>query len=241
MQASLLISWSFFIAAEKIRRALGLGKIIHLIADTHALTNPFTDPETVRASAKSVCDKVLCAASRLGLLGIYEIKLASELAKEPGYSEELAAISGSEHDYVKQELADISFLRKTQSVVLKLSWQQESKKIEFDERLFDSLFQERFGPCMSFVYLKAGRSFDSTSLNVCPYTAKAGQKRILIGSGKSASELLAEMSPPSKSTRETLQHLETIVDEFDQVFGPSLDPSQNLGSRIEALITRVFN
>lgn len=235
-----MILWSFFIAAEKIRRALGLGKIIHLIADAHATTNEFTDLETVEASAASVCRKVLSAVSRLGLLGVYEVKLASELAKEPGYAEELAAISGPEHDYVKQELADISFLRKTQSVVLKLSWQQESKKIEFDERLFDRLFQQRFGPCMSFVYLKAGRSFDSSSLNVCPYTAKAGQKRILIGAGKTASEIIAEMAPFSKSTKQTLQHLETIVDEFDQVFGICSKASHDLGYRIDELISRLF-
>lgn len=235
-----MILWSFFITAEKIRRAFGFHKIIHLIADVHALTNDFADPATVKASVKNISEKILCAIVKLGLSGVYDMKLASELAKEPGYFDELRAIDGPEHDYVKQELADMNFLRKNHSVALKLSWQQESTRIECDERFFDNLFIKRFGSCMSFVYLKAGRSFDVTSLNVCPYTAKAGQTRILIGSGKTASEIIEEMSPPSKSTRHTFKHLQNIVDEFEEVFGAILESDKDLGSRIEAIIAHVF-
>ena len=235
-----MILWSFFIAAEKIRRGLGFGKIIHLIADQHALSNSFTDIDAIKRATKNLSDKVSHAALKLGLSGVYEVKIGSELAKEPGYAEELKAIRSSYHEYVKRELADISFLRKMHCVALKLSWQQESKRIDLDERHFDTLFREHFGPCMSFVYLKAGRSFDSHRLNVCPYTSKPGEPRILIDSLQRPSEMIARVNLKSKSIRQTLKHLELILDEFDEVFGPPSVSSKDLGLRIEGVIARVF-
>jgi hypothetical protein len=176
---------------------------------------------------------------KLGLIGVYEVKLASELAKEEGYQEELSLVPPCENEYVQRELADINFLRKRHFVVLKLSWQHGSKKVAYDERLFDGRFRELFGEDMSFFYLRAGRTFSPERLNVCPYTSVPSECRILIHA-ESAAALFARIDLSSKSTRQTLQHLQQIVNEFEEVFGREEEEVAELGAKIDAVIKRVF-
>lgn len=85
----------YLITAVQLRTKLGLGKIIHLIADTHALGTQNADgfEDKVSSLAQEQMNQLKNLAASLGLSDIYEVQLASSIRKEPQFKEIVADLA----------------------------------------------------------------------------------------------------------------------------------------------------
>lgn len=230
--------------AAKIREILGFGKIIHLIADSHAKSNHFVSDEEVDAKAKHFKDLVLTAANRLNIRAVYNVQLASDFDTSSEYLEILNGIpSDAAHEYVRREWSDMEYLARKENVCLKLSWKipvKQGKIHKSDEAFFDQGFVERFQRPYSFVSNRAGITFDPARLNACPYTSATAEKRILISENEDAEQKLENFS---KSTHKVIakakESLETTLRFTEKTFNISFK-EETLGKRANEAIGLFF-
>ena len=211
------------VVAEKLRRRLGLDRIIQLIADTHALSNEFTDAATISALASQMRDTTARVAQLVGMGEVFTPILASGFHESPDYLEVYNGIKSDDHEYVRREWADIEFLRRQYGLRVKLSWivDPKTKKIGFDERLYDRRFREVMGQAMSFLYIWAGRTLDRDRQKASPYISIPGERRIMLQPGECVQAKLdeADLTYGEGKLTATHAHLATIVAEFEGLFG----------------------
>lgn len=230
--------------AEAIRRVLGFGKIIQLIADSHAKSNHFVSDEEVDKKAREFKELSLKMARNLGLEGTYEVILASEIDSSSEYKEILAGISvEGTHDYARREWADMEYLARNYNTCLKVSWMMPLKKGQThrsDEVFFDEGYKARFKRPYSFIYNRAALTFDPARLNVSPYSSARGEKRLYLAIDQDAEGKLAEfLAVKHKAKDRALEQLEKIVSFFQRLFKVGTAEG-SLGSRVNGIVKAIL-
>lgn len=214
--------------AEQLRRAGNFDKIIHHIADTHAKTNEFIDPQEVDKLAASVKETLLRATSNLKLDKV-DVVMASDFDQKPEYQDIVAFYRerSTLHEYVVREMADIDYYQKHKGLTLKLGWiiQGSETAIGTDERLFDREFVRIVSPeanTMSFIYTKPGRTFDPSRPKVSPYIQVPGESRLLLKKGENVKIKINEAIALSgdKNLGGAIKHLEGIVRTYERINEP---------------------
>lgn len=230
------------LVAEKIRRALGLSSIIHHIADTHALSNDFATQESVENLAREVEGTMYKVSAHLKIPKLRVVR-SSSFDQTEEYLALLKRIDTSKGEYVRRELADVLWYRAKFDLVLKMGWiiQASETAKGFDERLYDAEYIRLFGQDLSFVYLKAGRTFDRKRPKASPYIAIPSEQRILLKAHEPVREKLDEAFSrwPDRTFGGATNHLKAIVRLYEKLMGP-LDREQ-LEDKIQAIIDRIFN
>lgn len=230
--------------AEAIRRICGFGKIIQLIADSHAKTNHFVRDEEVDKKAREFKELSLKMVHNIGLEGKYEVLLASEIDAAPEYKEILAGIPvDGVHEYARREWADMEYLARKHNTCLKLSWMMPLKKGQThrsDEVFFDEGFKTRFKRPYSFIYNRAALTFDPARLHVSPYTSVPGDKRLFLTTDQDAEAKLAEfLAVKHKAKNRALEQTEKIVTFFQHIFKVGTAEG-SLGSRVNSIVKAVL-
>ncbi|MBU4204746.1 hypothetical protein KKC49_00825 [Patescibacteria group bacterium] len=177
------------LVAEKLRSALGLSKVFHHIADTHALCNlPESHAAILQKAAEieTVMNKVV---QKLGL-SHFVILRSSSFDSSLEYAAFMRQVDTQNGDnrngeYAQRELADMLWYQVKHGVVIKLGW--AASDFSFDERWYDDKFVRYFGKSLSFVYTKAGRAFNRKT-RVAPYIAIAEEDRIILRDGEPVEE-----------------------------------------------------
>jgi hypothetical protein len=231
-----------FSVAEHLRRHLGLGRVIQLIADTHAKSNPFATEEAVAELAARVKATMLGVARSVGAGEVFTPMLSSEFDTTPEYLDVYQSITSDAHEYVRREWSDIEYLRRHDGLALKLSWTigAKVKKVGFDERLYDQRFSQVMGKPMSFIYLLAGRTFDKDRQKVSPYISVPGERRLMLRRGEDVRGKLreAEQDFGVEKFKSTREHLQNVVAQFEREFG-SVGSDLPLDEQITRIIERV--
>ena len=230
---------SFFLVAERLRQFLGLSRVVVLIADTHALTNSFMTPDIVRAlTQKSL--RTLSAIVQNLQLNKFELLVHSDIAIQKSFTMTLNAIPTMDNQYLRHEIADITWLAKHRMVVLKLGWSIDSSPVPggHDERFFDTALQKIASVPIGFLYLKAGRTFDKHRQKVSPYIAVSEEPRIIIDSNENVRGKFdaARASWGDDHFGGTRKHIADIVRLFEKLFGQL--PSLSLEQKIEHMMKR---
>lgn len=231
------------LGAEKLRRQLGLTRIYHHIADTHALTNSFCTPEGVAAMAaeyREVVGKIAKAAN----IPI-EVRLSSEFDRTAEYEALLGRVVTDKAEYVRRELTDMLWYREKDGVRLKLGWllQAGESELGFDERLYDREFRARCDEHMSFAYVVAGRTLDPKRMRASPYIAVADERRILFKPGEDVRAKVEQALPDwgaDKTMGGLVRHLSGILRLWDRLTVSQPPRGADVYVRVQALIDQIL-
>jgi len=235
---------SMILICEKIKKQTGARAIYHHIADTHATTNRWADTATVNRTATNVRNVLTTVTNNLGLEG-FHVTLSSEFDTDPEYLEMLHRFDTSDkHDYVKHEMADMLWYRQKHGVTLKAGWiiQSAETQLGADERLFDREFQHFEGQdALSFIYIKAGRTFDLSRPKASPYIQIPGENRLLLDPNENARQ---KMDEAVKRTGDyhiggARKHIKSIVRLYESLYG-SLGKSTELEDKVQAILDHAF-
>lgn len=231
---------SFFLVAERLRQFFGMTRIVVLIANTHALTNAFMTPDTVGAlTQKSI--RILTAITRNLQLKKFELLIHSNIAIQKTFQDILKTIPAMKNQYLRHEIADITWLVKHRGVALKLGWTIDSSPVPggHDERFFDTELQKLVSVPISFLYLKAGRTFDKHRQKVSPYISVAGEQRIIIDPNENVSGKFqaARSSWGDDHFGGTRKHIADIARLFEKLFGQL--SSLSLEQKIEHILKQI--
>ncbi len=158
-----------------------------LIADTHALSNNFSQHE-VDIVAGCYQEKIQRAIENMGLKN-WEIVLASQIDKSKQYLDLLSSVQGS-HEYIRRELADMLWFVNEKKVNLKVGWALKGSK-NSDEKSFDKKFQEQFDEKLGFVYNVPGRTFNPSRPRAAPYFSAINRDRIMLDSDEDVAAKLS--------------------------------------------------
>lgn len=214
--------------AASERDAVGARRIVHLIADRHALYNGFATRRAVARSAL-VAEAELCRLrDRLGLED-YEIVRASEI-DDPLHAQLIEeAAAGCPDPYAVRQAADVEWAWRRHGAGVKIGWALDARPEggEHDERYFDRAHREVFGASVAHVYAPAGRAVDAQRPRCSPYTLLPAQRRLTLTSGR------AEIDDclGSSSMR---RHLRPLCSAALQHFGVLTDAP--LGDQLELLL-----
>lgn len=236
-------SLGMVLVAERFRQIMNLDAVYHVIADTHAMSNDFCTPEEVVERARITRTTLEKMARNLDLAK-FHFALSSEYDQSPRYLHWLEWVKNrsSQHEYVQRELADILWFRENRDLVLKLGWitQAGETRVGFDERLYDQEFRRITDLSMSFIYLKAGRTFDKDRPKASPYISIPGEHRILLQQGEPVKEKLetAEREFNDKNLGGARKHLINIVRLYERLYG-KIEYDTPLGDKISQIIERV--
>lgn len=210
------------LVAEKLRRGMGMKKIYHHIADTHAKSNDIFSSEDVDRQANVVRETLRRMAQNLGLED-FEILLASEFDQTPEYRNIYKGIDTNKHDYIRREVSDMEWYNKYKGVVVKLGWiiQATETNLGFDERVFDREYKATIGKDLSFVYLKPGRTFDKSRPKVSPYIHIPDEARILLKVNEDVKAKIAEAEKRlgDKHLGGARRHLTDVIRLYEKLFG----------------------
>jgi hypothetical protein len=229
--------------AEKIKRKAGLKDIYHHIADTHAKTNDWADPDAIDKRAASVREVLTQVAANLKLEG-FHIMLSSEFDNMPEYQELLAHFQSSDkHDYVKHEMADMEWYRTHHNVAVKAGWiiQATETNLGADERLFDREYKTFMGDRLSFLYTKPGRTFDISRPKASPYIQIPGENRLLLDPNENARAKIEESVQRTGDFElgGARKHIKSIVRLYESLFG-QLDRGLELEDKVQAILNKSF-
>ena len=226
---------SMTLCAEKIRRSLGLEYIYHHIADTHALSNPFIDRSSLNELTKTTIHTLSLMKKNFHLSN-YQIMLSSEFDTTSDYDGILKSIITDKNEYVRRELADVEWYRKYKNVCLKVGWiiQAQETSLKFDERLFDREYLRIVNNGISFVYIKAGQTFDKSRPKASPYIYTEGESRIVLQPDENVADKLSKYDISDRA----IFHLQNIVQLFENVVIPLT--SNTLQGKIQEIISLLF-
>lgn len=233
-----------FLLAEKIKRHLQLERVIQLIADAHALSNPFVEPNKADALSQTITQTMGLVAKTVANVNSFIILRSSDLAAIPEYDELYKSIATDDHEYVRREWTDILYLKKRFDLAVKLSWiiDPKAKKVGYDERLFDLRFREITGESMSFIYALPGRTLDANRPKASPYIAIPGEKRIMLEPDERVKEKLerAKDELPEKMYNTLLKHLTHIIELFGELTKERVNPDLPVHEQVSIVLKRIF-
>lgn len=229
------------LVANKLRTALHLETMIHHIADTHALANPFATQDRVDELAEQA-ESVMQRVARVLEIPDFRVIRSSSFDTDQKYLSLLESIQTEKGEYVRRELADMLWYKQQHGLVLKMGWIIQATKAPegFDERLYDEEFIRLHGPELSFAYLKAGRTFDQKRPKASPYISVPDEQRILLAPHEKVQEkITAAMSLwPDKQLGGAVNHLNNIVRLFERTIGQV--SKGTLSEKIQRIIDRIF-
>lgn len=232
------------LTAERMRQAGGFEHVYHHIADTHAKTNDWIDPEAVDRVAERTVDTLERVRRGLGL-GHFQFVRASSFDTTPEYASLVDSFAGSEeHEYVRREMADMEWYRTRGDVRIKMGWIIQAKETDmgFDERRFDREYL-RFHPGqMSFIYTKPGRTFDTSRPKASPYISVAGEGRLMLAPGVDVQEAFAAVGDPNLGGAR--KHLQNIVRAYEGLYGSLGKIGQDgvtFESKVQHIIDKCFS
>jgi hypothetical protein len=233
--------------AERLRRALGLDRLLVLVADEHALEN--SDDawyrRQIQRRARQVCWTLERIRAPLGLQGM-QILLASDLQQVAGYRRELAEVRrrapADEHPYFKREVADIAFLDRLHGGILKVGWTISASDRALhcqDELAFDRRYRRWMDHPVYTVYCKAGRAFDDRRPKASPYVTTDASRRICLRPDEQVVPKLrrAQDLASGSTIRGTRRHLNAICRAHGELTGPLAGV---LEQRVQRLIELAF-
>ncbi|MBC8500937.1 MAG: hypothetical protein H8D38_04185 [DPANN group archaeon] len=203
---------SMILLAEKVRRATNNETIYHNIADTHALTNKFP-AEKVQAATLTQKNNISRITKSLGLEN-YEVILSSEFHNLKDYADIVSRLEVEAHEYVKYEVADIEFFRKTRNAGIKIGWAIKSDtQTKFDEVFFDKYYQQVFGNSIISIYSVSGKRLDDKAPNAAPYilTERELETRIQLSSNEDVEKKLANADCSPTTLKMMKNHLKSIT------------------------------
>lgn len=214
--------FAFFFEAEKLKRFFNLSKVIVLIADTHALTNPFMTKEKVDKLSQRMTETFEHVVKNFKLTS-FEIRKASSMRVESNSNTFFPNLTKLSNQYLAQEIADVISMVQHDNLALKLGWAIDNalESSGHDERFFD-LSMKKFVPRQfSFLFTSAGRTFDKHRQKVSPYISIEGEHRLLLTINEPIAEKLheAEIAWGDKHLGGTRKHLGNIVRAFEDLFG----------------------
>jgi len=212
---------SFFFVAERLKRFFGLSRIIVLIADTHAETNTFMSSDLIRNTRTNIVHTLEKVVRNFSLPN-FEILLASQMHQLETFKRINTQLPAIDNQYLHQELADIIWLSKHKNLGIKLGWTIDSstKPSGHDERFFDTQLLAHQKLPISFIFVKAGRTFDAKRPKASPYIAVRGEHRLLLQPCKQVNrKLTAQSGGRNTNTLEgAKKHLGNIVRLFEKLF-----------------------
>lgn len=203
------------LGSEFAKRKLDLETVTALIADEHAKTNGYDDSQ-IDAIAKSRREFLFRTLGRLKFEN-WDIRLGSEMAKEPYHKEVLSAISAG-NAYERMQLADMHFFSANKKSV-KIGWKHDS--MDFDERRFDKLYESVFGKGATFLYTEPGRSLDGTPLP--PYLHVSGKPRLMLSEKEDIRQKVEQMPKKVRA------HFNRTADLFEKLLYGSAQGAQHNG------------
>lgn len=232
------------LVAERLRRLLGMERIIHFVADTHAKSNRLFGEEAIDELGRKTRKTLELMAKNLGLEN-FEVLFASEFDQTQEYLKILEFVQprSDKHEYVEREVADIEWLRIQRGLKMKVGWiiQATETVLGSDERVFDREYKSIFpGGKISFLYTKAGRTLDRKRPKASPYVCIPKEQRILLVPEEKVREKLAEAEKAmngDKSLGGAKNHLMAIVRLYERLFG-SLG-NQPYEEKVQLIIAKV--
>lgn len=231
--------------AVRVQRAVGARSVIVLIADEHARSNGCFVAEEIDAIAAANEDALRRAVSAFGLNAV-KIVRASHFHSTPEYLAVLDEVDqrapDSEHAYFRKEVADIEFLDRVCSGIVKVGWTISSSvnmERRHDEVAFDQRFRAWMGNHVSFIYCKAGRVLDERRPKASPYVATDAARRVCLRRGEDVRAKLssAESLVPAPILKGVRNHLGAVVRSFCSVVEPM---NGHVEDRAQQIIGRVF-
>jgi len=238
----------FLLSAEHIRRETGAEKIIHLLADEHArVSKPSNDHPLIDQRVSEVSQSIKSIVKNIGLEDSYELIMASDLSKDKRYLEIYDEVTLDDQDiheaaveYVRRQIADMAYMHQYRNTDIKLSWliDPKAKKIGFDERFFDSVYERVRGSGLSFVYTGPGRSMLTNRPKASPYVlTEKPEDRLNINSSPAEVEKYFDRieSRSGRVASGVHNHLENIVKVYENLNG-SLN-GNNLCEKIQNIVS----
>jgi len=224
--------------AEKIRRRLGKKNIYHIIADTHAVGNGFSE-EKVRILARDQKRQIEDIIEKIGISNYYTF-LASEIGTDRLHNELVKKTLGSSigNSYASIEAADIEYFRITRNVGIKIGWALNSLG-KFDETFFDKQYKDVFGNLILPIYTRSGKRLDNKKPNAVPYTIfKEDEKfRFIIKEQEDALTKVNESNCDIHTISMLKKHYSALVRLFVEITDFDIDRKLNVWDKITEIIT----
>lgn len=228
---------SFFFVAEKLRRSLKLQTIFVLIADEHALTNNFMTDKIIRELRSHMLLTFTTIIHNLHLQN-FQVITSSEIHRDPMFQETLSSIPPMTNEYLRKEIADMTWFTRVHNVRIKLGWtiNNDITPHGHDERFFDTQIQKNHVLPLSFLHLKAGRTFDPKRPKASPYISVAHESRIVLTNNEDVEQQMnhVHMRCSDEVFRATRSHLALIVRLFESLF--IRIPKRSLEEKIQFII-----
>jgi hypothetical protein len=206
---------AMMLVAEEQRRAHGAARVVHLVADEHALVNRFARHDDVARAAERLVEQIEAVVAAFGFRA-YEVLRASEL-RDPRHAElhAYAATAGAD-PYTARQAADVEWALRTHGATVKVGWTMATSANDppggFDERYFDEVHAHVFGRRVTAVYTGAGRTLDPDRPRCSPYTMLAGEQRLTLDASREDVELTV-------SKARMRRHLEPICGRAEEHLG----------------------
>jgi len=183
-------------AQELVRRALGWGRSLVVVADSNAQAAG-AEALAVRRVAVLVERRLRELVASLGFP--VDVRLTSTLGRAqalPGFSR----LQGLP-PYVAHQLAQTEHLRQ-QGAGLKLGWAWPGALQ--DERYFDDLHARELGTRIASVYVGGGTTLDPRRPRACPYVCSDPATRLLLHPGEELERKLARAPAVARQRYERL-------------------------------------
>ena len=176
-------------AQEIVRRRLGLGRSIILVADSNARAVGFSRGELGRVQAR-LRWTLEAVVAQFGFP--VEVIAASSLAAE---AEEhlFAARAEAPNPYVALQMAQTELMRRRGAGV-KIGWAMPG--FDNDERHFDTQHDRVFGQPLVYVYTRGGHSLNPERPRCCPYVCENREDRLLLEPGENLERKLGRAGGP---------------------------------------------
>jgi len=229
--------------AEQVRRAIGAGTTVALVADEHALGNGF-HPDRVRQRTGETVAILRRLSTVMGLE--IEVVRASSFHGSTRYRRILAEVglraAPGDDAYFHRQVADLEYMHRTLGGIVKVGWVVSgSPRVarRRDELAFDQRFRAWVGRHVGFVYCKAGRTLDDRRPKASPYVVVDPSRRICLGPDEDVSGKLqrAGRQASAATVNGARRHLKAIA-RASRAVTPLTGPVEH---RLQQMIRSIFD
>lgn len=233
---------AMLLAAEQLRRAARAERVVALIADRHALTNGFASHQ-IEVRAHDVQRRLSAVRDALGLrLDIVRADTLHRTRDHQAIVRHVQRRAGPAHPYVKLEVADTEYLRRSNRAIVKLGWALDASAgaaDALDERHFDARYREWVGSDVGFAYVRPGRTLDPGRPTAAPYLVVDSRRRLLLSPHETVHGKLGTfLAQAPKQARCALHgHLRRITAAYSRTIAPLEGP---VPQRVRSVLDHIF-
>ncbi|WP_320672066.1 hypothetical protein [Patulibacter defluvii] len=179
------------LVAARQRELRGAERVVHLIADRHALYGAQATRGRVAACARTVAGELRSLVAAFELED-YEVVLASEIGDRcyPRLLEQAWRACGDL--YAARQAADVEWARRVHGAGVKVGWSMSADPTGAgpgrDEPHFDRIHREIFGDGMAVAYAWPGRALDPDRPRCPPYALLPDQPRLTFAADRAEIE-----------------------------------------------------